>query len=97
MIVSVGRQADRELTEAALHYAREANVEIAADFIAEFERVLDLLAHRPQLGAVWHADRRRFPLRRFPYSVIYYVRDGELRVIALAHHRRKPGYWARRK
>lgn len=35
-------------------------------------------------------------LRRFPYSVIYYIRAEELRVVALAHHRRKPGYWSGR-
>lgn len=24
-------------------------------------------------------------MRRFPYSIIYYVRDDELRVVAIAH------------
>jgi hypothetical protein len=37
------------------------------------------------------------PSARFPYSIIYYVRGDELRVIALAHHRRRPEYWVRRK
>lgn len=30
-------------------------------------------------------------------GVVYYVRHDELRVIALAHHRRKPEYWSGRK
>jgi len=57
---------------------------------------LTLLCGNPHLGAPWRNGRRRFPLRRFPYSLIYYFRGEELRVIALAHHRRKPGFWSRR-
>jgi hypothetical protein len=45
---------------------------------------------------LWRNGRRRFSLRRFPYSVIYYLRDDELRVVAIAHHRQRPGYWADR-
>jgi len=30
------------------------------------------------------------------YSIVYYVRGEELRVIALAHHRRRPSYWSGR-
>jgi len=94
MIASVSAEADRELTEGALFYAREGNAEVALAFIAEYERVLELLCAHPELGAPWGSGRRRFPVRKFPYSIVYYVRGEELRVIALAHHRRKPDYWA---
>jgi len=93
---SVSPEADRELTEGAVYYAREGGSELGLAFIAEFERVLALLCNHWQVGAPWRTNRRRFPLRRFPYSIIYYVRDQELRIVALAHHRRKPGYWAGR-
>jgi len=33
-------------------------------------------------------------LRRFPFGVVYRVLAGEIQVVAVAHHRRKPGYWA---
>ena len=79
-----------------MFYAREANAEVGLAFILEFERALALLCANPRLGAPWRNGRRRFPLRKFPYSIIYYVRDEELRVIALAHHRRKPAYWGGR-
>ena len=93
---SVSPEADRELTEGALFYVREANTEVGLTFIAEFERALALLCAHPQFGASWRKGRRRFPLRKFPYSIVYYVRVDELRVIALAHHRRRPGYWTGR-
>jgi len=96
MIASVSPEADRELIESALFYAREGGAEVALAFIAEYERVIALLCTHPKLGAPWGNNRRRFSLRKFSYSVVYYIRGDDLRVIALAHHRRKPGYWAPR-
>jgi toxin ParE1/3/4 len=97
MIPSVSLEADRELTDGALYYAREADAELGFAFIAEYERALDLLCSNPHLGAPWRNDRRRFPLRKFPYSIIYYTRGEELRVVAIAHHSRRPGFWGGRK
>ncbi len=97
MTPSVSPEADRELFEGAVFYAERANVELGLAFIAEFERALSVLCQSPQLGAQWRHATRRFPLRRFPYSIIYQIGTEELRVIAIAHQRRKPGYWAGRK
>lgn len=96
MIVSISPEADRELSEGAIHYAREADAQVGLAFILEFERALELLCGYPSLGAQWKNRRRRFPLRRFPYSIVYYVHGEEIRVVALAHHRRKPTYWGGR-
>ena len=97
MIVSVGPDAERELIDGARFYAEQATSELALAFIAEVERTLERLSAHPNLGVPWRATMRRFPLRRFPYSVLYQVKGDELRVIALAHQRRRPGYWSGRK
>lgn len=81
MIASIGPEADAELSAAAIYYAQEGGRQLGLAFIAEFERSLEFLCAHPGIGAPWRRDRRRFPLRRFPYSIIYYVRDDELRVI----------------
>ena len=90
-------QALAELDEAAARYARSANVELGLAFVAEFERVVRLIVVNPRIGAVFRSTWRRYLLRRFPYSVIYQISTEELRVVAVAHHRRRPGYWAGRK
>jgi plasmid stabilization system protein ParE len=82
MIPSVSREAELELTDAATYYAKEGSLELGLAFIDEFEQALDLLCQQPQLGALWRA-RRRLPLRRFPYSLIYYVSGDSLRVIEI--------------
>jgi plasmid stabilization system protein ParE len=97
VIVSLAREAESELIDGALFYAEQANVDLGLAFIAEFERSLEVLVAHPALGAPWRAKTRRFPLRRFPYSIIYRIKADELRVIALAHQRRRPGYWSERR
>jgi toxin ParE1/3/4 len=38
-------------------------------------------------------DIRRVRLRPFPLALIYRERDGMVQVLAVAHYRRRPGYW----
>jgi toxin ParE1/3/4 len=94
--VSVSPEAQRELIDGAIFYAEQANAELGFVFITEFERALGVLQAHPNVGAPWRAMTRRFPLRRFPYSVIYRTKSDEVQVIALAHQRRRPGYWSGR-
>lgn len=35
-------------------------------------------------------------LKRFPYRVVFVELPEEIRVVALAHKRRRPGYWRHR-
>ena len=86
-----------ELHEAAAFYTLKANVELGLAFVAEFERTANFLLDNPLLGAVFRGTRRRYTLRRFPYSIIYQIATDELRILAVAHHRRRPGYWVHRK
>ena len=93
MKVSLAADAEYQLVEGALYSAREANAELGQAFISEFERSIRLLLTSPKLGAVWRGATRRLPLRRFPYSVVYQLREAEVRVLAVAHQRRRPGFW----
>ena len=86
-----------ELHDAAAFYKLKANVELGLAFVAEFERTANLILDNPLLGAVFRGTRRRYILRRFPFSIIYQITAEELRILAVAHHRRRPGYWAQRK
>ena len=85
--------AEADLREAAEFYRKRAGNELALTFIAEFEYSISLLLEHPVLGAIWRNGRRRLVMRRFPYSLIYNVVDQQLRILAVAHHSRRPGYW----
>lgn len=91
MILFIVPLALAELRDAAAFYVEMANVELGLAFVAEFERTVNLVLANPMLGTVFRGSRRRYLFRRFPYSVIYQVTAEELRVVAVAHHRRRPG------
>jgi toxin ParE1/3/4 len=83
-------------TTLLLFYTLKANADLGLAFVAEFERTVNFVLDNPMLGAVFRGTRRRYILRRFPYSIIYQITADELRILAVAHHRRRPGYWAQR-
>jgi plasmid stabilization system protein ParE len=39
---------------------------------------------------------RRVPILRFPYSIVYVETLDAIRVLAVVHDRRRPGYWLQR-
>ena len=39
---------------------------------------------------------RRCPVPRFPFSLVFVELADEMRVLAVAHSRRRPGYWRSR-
>lgn len=50
----------------------------------------------PQLGAHRSHGCRRFLLVSFPFDLVYRLSDDRILIVALAHHRRKHGYWKNR-
>ena len=84
--------ADRELTEAAQFYEGQAGG-LGGDFLDEIQAMLDLLRSFPELGRPLGGTLRSLPTRRFPYSLVYDLQPDYLRILAVAHHRRRPRYW----
>jgi plasmid stabilization system protein ParE len=87
--------AEEELAEAALHYDRELEG-LGNRFAAEVRRAADLLGEHPHIGHRLDDQLSRLILRRFPYSLIYAVDQTSIFVLAVAYHRRRPGYWRSR-
>ena len=86
-------EAEVELAHAAAFYLEQASVAVANAFMDEFTRTANLIVDRPGLGTPVSRERRLMPLRRFPFSLLYRVNGAEVRITAIAHHSRRPGYW----
>jgi plasmid stabilization system protein ParE len=81
-----------ELIDSARYYESKLPG-LGTDFKSEVDRSLVLLNENPDIGAMVEAPYRRLHLNRFPYSVIYRTKGPTLRILAIAHQRRRPGYW----
>ena len=84
-----------ELFDISAHYEDQA-LGLGTDFLAVISAAIGLLRESPELGALHRADTRRFVLPRFPYSIVYLDEPDFVLVVAIAHHRREPGYWSDR-
>lgn len=89
----------------------EARIEFI-DAIAYYERCRDGLGLRfsrevystisrtissPEAWPIISANTRRCIARRFPYGVIYEIRENDILIIAVAHLSREPFYWIDRR
>jgi plasmid stabilization system protein ParE len=90
------RQAAREVEE-ALEWYNERSTLAASDFLQEVDHALQLAAQRPQAWPVFEAGTRRIVMQRYPFSIIFRSAPGTIYVVAVAHHKRKPGYWRYRR
>lgn len=85
-----------EAVEARDYYAA-LRPELGADFAVCLDRAITRIAANPGLWPPFSRHTRRYLLDRFPYAVVYRLRDDStIRVLAVMHQHRRPGYWSRR-
>jgi plasmid stabilization system protein ParE len=87
--------ARQELHEAQDRYKEKSNA-VALAFTDEIAWAIEQIVLSPGRWRKYDQHTRRFLLSRFPYSIIYREVDDAVQVVAVAHHRRKPSYWAPR-
>ncbi|HEV3456441.1 MAG TPA: type II toxin-antitoxin system RelE/ParE family toxin [Thermoanaerobaculia bacterium] len=93
-------EASRELEDAARWY-EERRSGLGQRFLDAVASTLDRIVLYPAAGApvpyvAIELAVRQAPVNRFPYHVVYLEMPEELRILAVAHDRRRPGYWLER-
>jgi toxin ParE1/3/4 len=96
----LSREALEELFEAAERYESK-QPGLADRFLEDIEQHLTLIRELPAAFPVLHASPpglkiRRALLHTFPYALVFLELETELRIIAVAHHKRRPNYWLSR-
>jgi toxin ParE1/3/4 len=85
-------KASEEL-EAAASYYDKRHPGLGRRFIAEARKAHDRIAAMPKAAPEIRPGIRRRSIHRFPYQIIYRVSDDQALIIAVAHKRRRPGFW----
>lgn len=98
--VRFAAEAAAELDAAATWYD-EQRPGLGDTFLDSVESALRILSDWPESGAPVprigaDTNVRRVPVERFPYHLPYIVVDDHIRVLAVAHDRRRPHYSTRR-
>jgi plasmid stabilization system protein ParE len=88
-------EAVRELRAAFLWYF-DRNPIVAQSFEAEIDHAMEMIVEDPSRWPKWSDSERKYVFPRFPFNLIYRFKKGIVEVIAVAHQKRKPGYWKKR-
>ena len=95
MRVSFHPRARDEVEEAQAWY-EERSLFAAAGFLNEISAAVRRISEAPKRHPVSLRGTRRILLGRFPFTIHYRVNENDVVVVAVAHHKRRPGYWAGR-
>ena len=84
-----------EVTEAQSWYGERSAI-AAVGFAREIARAVRLITEAPNRYPLADHGTHRFPLRRYPFSMFYRITDKVIEIVAVAHQKRRPTYWAER-
>ncbi|MEE2022817.1 type II toxin-antitoxin system RelE/ParE family toxin [Alkalimonas mucilaginosa] len=87
--------ARRELLQEVLYYHQQ-EPGLGAAFVLEIEAATARALAFPEAGSPATMNTRRVFVKKFPFSVVYRPDHEGIVVFAVAHHSRKPNYWASR-
>jgi plasmid stabilization system protein ParE len=97
MKITLHSGAEQDLDAAVEFYEREGSPLIASRFLDDFKRLTSLLQEHPKIGSPRSHGKRGFPMRVFPYTVIYRIAEQEIVILVVKHHSRRPGYGGKRR
>ncbi|MBI4509480.1 MAG: type II toxin-antitoxin system RelE/ParE family toxin [Deltaproteobacteria bacterium] len=98
--VRLDQEAEEELGAAAAWYETK-KCGLGTDLLAAVHHTLLRVAEAPgrctlASGIPEELGVRRWLVRRFPLAVVFVELQDEVRVLAIAHGHRRPGYWRSR-
>ncbi len=78
---------------AAVEYYEECQNGLGRRFRTAVEMELGRIKTTPFRYRVLHEPFRRCLVPKFPYAIIFVIEPSFMLVVAVAHAKRKPGYW----
>lgn len=91
------KSAQAELNTAVDYYTEHASERVAEAFLQDALHTRQRLIEHPEIGQAISKRLRAFAFKHFPYFLIYRISAETISIHAVAHQRRRPGYWAGRR
>jgi plasmid stabilization system protein ParE len=87
----------REEFAAAVRWYEEQRPGLGGEFFDAVIQATSRIQAQPEIGRASRDRRtRRLIMERFPYQIVYYLSENEIVIVAIAHSKRRPGYWRKR-
>lgn len=83
-------------TESTYDWYAVIDPALAHGFREELRHAIDAVATSPRAWPRYGSRARRYVFPRYPFSVVYILRGDDVEIVAVAHGRRRPGYWRSR-
>ena len=85
--------AQQELADAVAYYEQQKQG-LGRTYLIEIEQTIHFLQQYPAAGSPYRNSIRRLTLSKFPYFLLYrFDNNDQIRILAIAHHKRRPDYW----
>jgi plasmid stabilization system protein ParE len=83
---------------AAVAWYEERRAGLGSEFYDAIVRTMNRIAEMPETGSPFSdLKARRMLVAGFPFQVVYRIEPDNIRVIAVAHLKRRPGFWRHRR
>lgn len=92
MYIVFHEDALKEMTEAAIFYEDQL-LGLGQYFLDELDKAFNLVAEMPSIYPMIGKRTHKKVLYRFPYNIIYSIEKDRIRILAVAHQKRRPYYW----
>ena len=80
----------------SFEYYESQKPKLGESFLQEVRQGVNRIKNHPTAWTRISKRTRRCLLNKFPFGIIYQIREDEILVIAIAHLHRKPNYWKSR-
>src|SRR5262245_51116970 len=95
MKVRLHPEARAELIEARNWYYERSPISAVA-FAHTVDQAVSRIKAAPKTYPLGDHGTRRLVLQRFPFNIYYRIGETDILIVAIAHQKRGPGYWAER-
>jgi hypothetical protein len=86
----------KEEFDGAVEFYEHSQPGLGLEFAEEIYATIARIIKYPSAWSTLSKNSRRCLVNRFPYGLIYQIKSHSLRIIAVAHLHRRPGYWKER-
>jgi plasmid stabilization system protein ParE len=95
MRVKLHPDARAELRAARYWYYERSPLSAIA-FAQTIDNAISRISEAPNTFPLADHGTRKFILQRFPFNIFYRTGDTEIEIVAVAHQKRRSGYWSGR-